>query len=182
MKENNGIKLPRVSKLIHSQPKKITARAANGIKLPRMSKLIHSQPDNITAIAANTITKQKIFEEYGLEAGFSMEYRDLIKTKQADKWKISCGNELGRIAQGMQNRVEGTNTIFFVDKSKIPKNKIVTYPRIVCDIRPSKPDPYRTKITAGVNLIDYPGRTYTPTAGLVTVKTFSNSITREHTA
>lgn len=149
-----------------------TKRTSEGeIKYPKNTKTNKKMVKD-----ANTITKQKMIEELGLEAGFSMEYIDLVKGPKKEIWQKSCGNELGRLAQGMKNRVKGTNTIFFIPKNKLPKNKIVTYTRIVCDIRPNKPYPFRTRIIAGGNFINYPGKISTPTAELTTVKTFANRI------
>ena len=40
---------------------------------------------------------------------------------------------------------------------RIPKDRTVTYARIVVDYRPQKEDPNRVQITVSGNLIDYPG-------------------------
>jgi hypothetical protein len=74
--------------------------------------------------------------------------------------------ELGRLAQGFDG-TEGTSTFFFMTK--------VTYARIVVDYRPQKADPNRVRITAGGNLINYPGELTTRTAVLTTSKILWNS-------
>jgi len=88
------------------------------------------------------------------------------------------GDEIGRLAQGLPGRVDGTNTIFFIHKHEVPpdRRKDVTYDRIVCTVRPEKDDPYRTRLTVGGNLINYPGDCGTPTADLLTVKLLLNSV------
>jgi len=54
--------------------------------------------------------------------GEMLEYRHLIKRPEyRDIWSKSYGNEIDRLAQGMQGRVEGTNTMFFIDKRAFPK-------------------------------------------------------------
>jgi hypothetical protein len=85
-------------------------------------------------------------------------------------------NELGRLAQGIENREKGTNTIFFIPHSQIPPNrrKDVTYGRICVDHRPKKKETNRTRLTAGGNLIDFPGDVSTPTADPTTAKLFIN--------
>jgi len=109
--------------------------------------------------------------------GKSLEYRHLIANPSTAKtWDHSCANEFGRLCQGVGNRVKGTNTLFFVPRNQIPKNKTVTYPRIVCDYRPTKSEPNRTRITVGGNLIIYNDEVYTATAGLLTAKILFNSI------
>jgi hypothetical protein len=75
------------------------------------------------------------------EDGSIMEYKHLIADpKTRATWQRSCGNEFGRLAQGMPGRVEGTNTIFFIKKSDIPEDRQgdVTYVSFVCNYRPKK--------------------------------------------
>ena len=87
-------------------------------------------------------------------------------------WSKAMCKELGCLAQGF-GTTEGTNTIFFMTKEEIkniPKDRTVTYARIVVDYRPQKDDPNRVRITVGGNLIDYPGELMTQTANLTTTK------------
>jgi hypothetical protein len=75
-----------------------------------------------------------------------------------DVWTAAMSKELGRLAQGF-NETEGTETIFFMSKDEIkeiPKDRTVTYARILVDYQPQKADPNRVRITVGGNLIDYP--------------------------
>ena len=51
-----------------------------------------------------------------------------------------------------------------------------TYARIVCVYQGGKKDKYRTRITMGGNLVNFPGDCGTPTADLLTVKLLLNSI------
>jgi hypothetical protein len=62
-------------------------------------------------------------------------------------WLKSAANEFGRLAQGVGDRVKGTDTIHFIRKDKVPyeRQKDATYASFTCDIRPhkdekSKPD------------------------------------------
>ena len=54
--------------------------------------------------------------------------------------------------------------------AKIPRDRVVTYARIVIDYRPQKDDPNRVRITAGGNLIEYPHELTTRTADITTAK------------
>lgn len=74
--------------------------------------------------------------------------------------------------------VEGTDTLCFVVKEQIPKDRLkdAVHVRIVCNERPEKEDPDRVRITAAGNHINYPGDFGTPTADLLTVKLLLNSI------
>ena len=64
----------------------------------------------------------------------------------------------------------GRNTFYFIAKTKVLKNKRVTYVRLICSIRPQKKETHRVHLTAGGNLVDYPGNTSTLTIGIVTIK------------
>jgi len=111
------------------------------------------------------------------DTGKSLEYRHLMANPKTRKiWERSCSNEFGRLCQGVADRVKGTDTLHFIPRSQVPKNKTVTYPRIVCDYRPTKSEPNRTRITVGGNLIIYTDEVYTATAGLMTAKILINSV------
>jgi hypothetical protein len=74
---------------------------------------------------------------------------------------------------------KGTNSIFVMTHAKIPnipKERTVTYARVVVDFRPQKADPHQKGITARGNLINYPGELSTQTANLTTSKLMWNSI------
>lgn len=113
------------------------------------------------------------------ETGELLEYRHLMaRPKYKEVWGISFGNEIGRLVQGMKGRVEGTNTMSFIHKREVPKNryKDVTYGRIVCGVRPGKAEPNRTRLTVGGDKINYPKDCGTPMADLLTVKLLLNSV------
>ena len=96
----------------------------------------------------------------------------------AKVWKNAFCHELGRLSQGYDT-TKGTNTIRFMKHDairNIPKDRTVTYARIVVDYRPQKADPNRVRITAGGNLIEYPDELTTRTADLITTKIMWNSV------
>ena len=69
------------------------------------------------------------------ENGKLLEYRHLIANpKTRATWTHSYGNELGRLAQGMPSRAQGTDTIFFISRHK----RDVNYGLITCLVRPEK--------------------------------------------
>jgi hypothetical protein len=110
------------------------------------------------------------------ETGKQLEYRDLIKNAKYEKtWIQAFIKELDQLAQGKCG-VKGTNTIFFIHKSKVPKGRKVTYGRIVVDYRPHKADPNRARLTVGGDRIEYPYDVSTPTADLITSKLLFNSV------
>ena len=95
-------------------------------------------------------------------------------------WQTAFGKDFGGMAQG-HNKTgkEGTNTIFVMTHAEIlliPADRTITYARAVVDFCPQKADPHRIRITAGGNLINYPGELTTRTANLTTSKLMRNSV------
>jgi hypothetical protein len=110
------------------------------------------------------------------DTGASIEYRHLINDASTFTiWNKAAANEFGRLAQGVGDRIEGSNTIFFIPRQAVPKGKIVTYGRFVVDIRPKKSEIHRVRLTLGGNLIQYPGDVSTRSADLTTSKCLWNS-------
>jgi hypothetical protein len=71
------------------------------------------------------------------------------------------------------------NTIHFIPWDRVPRegSKDVTYSLITCLIHPEKIDePNWTRLVAGGDRVHYPGNVGTPTANLITMKLFINSI------
>ena len=94
-------------------------------------------------------------------------------------WVPAMSKELHRLAQGKEGVTSGTNTIFFLSHDEIkciPKDRVVTYARIVTDHRPQKDDPNRVRITVGGNLIDCLYELTTRTADMVSAKIMWNSV------
>ena len=119
--------------------------------------------------------------------GHLLEHRQLRRhpTHKAT-WDASYANELGRLCQGIgtsdsnpqAKRVEGTDTFRVISYSDIPQDRRtdVTYTRVVCEVRPQKEEPNRTRITIGGNRICYPGDTGTKTGSLELFKLVVNSV------
>jgi hypothetical protein len=62
-----------------------------------------------------------------------MEYMALMKDPQLQPlWTRGFGNECGRLLQGIQD-IPGTDTCFFIKLTNIPKDRKITYGKIVCD-------------------------------------------------
>jgi len=97
-----------------------------------------------------------------------------------DTWARAFGKEFGNLAQGdTATNTPGTDTIFVLSHEQIkqiPRDRTVTYTCIVVDYRPQKTNPNRVRLTAGGNLIDYPGELTTRTADLTTTKLLWNSV------
>ena len=67
--------------------------------------------------------------------------------------------------------------IFFIPSYKVPEGQKVTYTRKVCNYRPDKVEPNKTRFTAMGNFITYyGGEITTKTAGLELIKMHWNSV------
>ena len=105
--------------------------------------------------------------------GQPLEYRQLIKHPQCrNSWLHSSANEFGCPAQGTGNRIQGTNTIFFIHKQEIPADRFRdrVYAKFFCNEWTHKKDVNRTNLTASDNRINYPREVAILTAEMVLVK------------
>ena len=109
------------------------------------------------------------------------QYKKLAKDPTLrDVWTTAFGKEFGNLAQGdARTGTKGTDAIFVMDPKeihKIPHDRTITYAKIVVAYRPQKDDPNRVRITAGGNLLTYPGELSTRVADLTTTKLLWNSV------
>ena len=104
------------------------------------------------------------------------EYRHLMRTPAKKVWETALANDLGRLAQGVGTRMQkGTNTIRFVGRKAVPKDRKVTYARLVASLRPHKKEAHRVRVTVGGDKLDYSGITATQMASLTMTKCLINS-------
>jgi len=109
------------------------------------------------------------------DTGALSEYRELRRSTDGPHWDRAMCHEIGRSFQGY-NEIQGNNTCKFIKFSDVPKDRKVTYCRIVVADRPRKAEPRRVRVTVGGDKVDYPGETSTKTAELVTCKILINSV------
>jgi hypothetical protein len=108
-------------------------------------------------------------------------YKKLMKDPVTQEtWMMAIGKDFGGMSQGdNKTRQVGTNGMFVMDPKDIPNipaDRTVTYANVVADFRPQKEDPHRIRITAGGNLINYPGELTTQTADITRSKLHWNSV------
>jgi hypothetical protein len=107
--------------------------------------------------------------------GKAMEYAALMKDPHLQPtWTRGFGNECGHLFQGIRY-IPGTDTCFFVKLTNIPKDRKITYSKIVCDYKPHKQEKERVRLTVGGDRLDYPGDVATSTADITTLKILINS-------
>jgi hypothetical protein len=115
--------------------------------------------------------------------GKEMEYTALMKDPELQPlWTRGFGNECGRLFQGIRDIV-GTDTCFSITLTNIPKDRKITYGKIVCDYKPHKKEKERVRLTVGGDRLDYSGDVATSTADITTFKILINgTLSTEDTA
>jgi hypothetical protein len=104
-----------------------------------------------------------------------MQYKDIMKHPLlGPRYKTGFVNELGRLCQGIRD-IKGTNTSFFVELKNIPKDRKITYGKLVCDHKPNTAEKERVRLTVGGDRLDYSGEVATSTADITTFKILINS-------
>jgi hypothetical protein len=88
-------------------------------------------------------------------------------------WKRGFGIEAGCLFHGNRD-IPGTETCLFVELTNIPKERNITYDKIVCDYKPHKKEKERVRLTAGGNMLDYSGDAATFTDDITTFKILTN--------
>jgi hypothetical protein len=87
-------------------------------------------------------------------AGKKMEYMALMKDPHLQPlWKLGFGNEKVPF-QGIHD-IPGTYTCLFVELPNIPKDRKITYGKVVCDYKPHKKEKERDILTVGGGRLYY---------------------------
>jgi hypothetical protein len=81
--------------------------------------------------------------------GKEIEYSALMKDPRLQPlWTRGFSNECGHLFQGIRD-IPGTDTCFFIKLTNIPKDRKITYGKIVCDYKPHKKEKERFRLTVG---------------------------------
>jgi hypothetical protein len=107
--------------------------------------------------------------------GKEMKYMALMKDPRLQPlWIRGFGNECGRLFQGIQD-IPGTDTCVFIKLTNIPKDRKITYGKIVSDYKPYKKEKERVRLTVGGDRLDYSADVATSTADITIFKILINS-------
>ena len=107
--------------------------------------------------------------------GKRLHLHHLLQGKDRIIWDRSTSNEFGRLANGNQHGVKGTNTIEFIHHFDLPGDKKVTYGCFVCNYRPLKSEQYRVRLVVGGDGLDYNEDAGAPAASMLETKILLNS-------
>ena len=99
----------------------------------------------------------------------------LLQGSDQDIWTQSLSNEWGRLAQGNDKGVLATDTIDFIHKDKVPRNRDITYATFVLDYQPLKTELHRVRITVDGNRLAYNADAGAPAENMLETKILVNS-------
>jgi hypothetical protein len=152
-------------------------RPRNQFSGPRGTRFRHFAVQHLScSFAFQKVQSQMALNHIFNEQGKKMSMDALLAGDDSTIWWNSLGNELGRLAQGIGNRIVGTDTIDFIRRSDVPTGKKVTYANFICDERPLKEESMRVRITVGGNRLDYNYDAGSPAASILETKLTINSV------
>jgi hypothetical protein len=82
------------------------------------------------------------------DTGNIAEYHERSQSSDRAIWRNSNAEEIDRLAQGYKH-IKGTNAIFFIHQSAMPKGRKPAYLRTVSAYRLEKARPYCVRWTVG---------------------------------
>jgi hypothetical protein len=104
-----------------------------------------------------------------------MKYMALINDHRLQRIrKQGFGNKCGCLFQGIRD-IAGTDTYFFIKLTNVPKDRNITYGKIVCDYKPHKKEKELVRLIVGGDILDYSGDVATSTADITPFKILINS-------
>ena len=112
------------------------------------------------------------------DAGHKLSLDTLLGGENGgSRWQPALSNRWGRLAQGNDAGVAGTNTIKFVPYRDVQKDNKVTYASFVCDHRPLKDEIKRISLVVGGDKLEFYSDSSPPATGLTETKLLLNCIT-----
>jgi hypothetical protein len=106
----------------------------------------------------------------------------LLRGTDSPLWTASLANEWARCAQSLsanrpaEQRVAGTDAVFFIRPRQFPAGRKVTYANFVCTVRPAgKAELCRIRMTVGGNRLDACQDVRSPAVGVTDTKLHINS-------
>jgi hypothetical protein len=129
-----------------------------------------------TALGTHHWSQQQVANEIVHPVtGKEIEYTALMKDPNLQPlWKRGFGNKAGRLFQGIHD-IPGTDTCPYVELTNIPKDRNITYGKIVCDYKPHKKEKECVRLAVGGDRLDYSSDVATSTADITTFKILINS-------
>ena len=129
---------------------------------------------NVKPYASSIICR--LLHIYNKQTGKKETLRSLLKNAMTNPiWTKASSNEYGRLMNGNEAGILGTNTMEPIALHDIPAHRQVTYGSMVCDHRPLKKEPNRCRLVVGGDRLTYKHKTAAPAANLLEAKIMFNS-------
>ena len=128
-----------------------------------------------TALLAHHLLQPSMSHIYNAP-GKKQSLKDLLYGPEKDIWSRSTSNEFGRLAQGNDFGIEGSDNIQFIAPHQAPLDRKVTYASFVCDYRPLKKEQYRVRFVVGGDNLSYDDDVGAPGASLLETKQLINNV------
>ena len=156
-----------------------TNTPANNTLMHQLARVLHQRAQqhnhqHLTNFQKNAYrhpTINHIYDSLGRKQTLSR----LLQGEDKILWQRSASNEFGRLAQGNDYGISGTNTIEFITPTDLPPQAKTTYASFVCDIRLLKKETHRVRMVVEGDRLTYHEDTGSPAASLVETKLLLNS-------
>ena len=105
----------------------------------------------------------------------------LLAGDDATIWKTSLTNEIGCCTQGVSkqrlpaDKIDSTQTIFFIKPNQVPVGRKVTYAKFVCTMRPNLAEVHGIRMKFGGSKLDAYLDVRSPDVGITDIKIHPNS-------
>ena len=179
-RSSRSIEQVKPTKIIQNKSEPIAQRTRSRTFAQKYTTPSHSRAlaTQILTHIANSVLEQEI--------GKKLNYGQLRKHPRfQETWNKSFSNEMGILCQevgkglnGKGKIIEGTNTFFVIKFENIPQDRLnkICYTSVVCEVRPDKKEPNRTRIKICGTHVCYTGDVDTNTASLEIFKLMINSV------
>ena len=127
------------------------------------------------AVATHSSSRDHFVNHVFDAKGTRLSIDTLLKGKDNTIWTRSLSNEWGRLLDGNDFGVQGTKTCHFISRTKVPRDRDVTYATYVCDVKPLKSETHRVRITVGGDRLSCADDTGSPAANMLETKILVNS-------
>ena len=100
----------------------------------------------------------------------------LLKGESSKRLYGGLSNEWGRLSQGNDHGIKGTDTLVYIQNKDIQKDRKTIYGSFVCDYRPLKDEKWKVRLVVGVKKLSYELDAGSPAANILETKILANSV------
>ena len=79
----------------------------------------------------------------------------LLNGDNSTIWYEGLNNEWGRLSQGNDHGIRGTNTTIYIKPQYVPKDRVLNYGSFLCEYTPLKDEKWRVRLVVGKDTLPY---------------------------